>query len=156
MATLTAPDPDDGPTVADLAAIEAEWPLIEAELAVTDAQIRVLLAAPGPSPLDWRRLRRAEHQVLAGQVRHAAAAGRPDHAGGVTAPAGCPVAAACQSCGARRGLAALEADTPVGVICLTLCDPCADAGRVPSLSCPAAARLALEHAAHGAAGTEAA
>jgi hypothetical protein len=56
---------DEEPTAADLAAIEAEWPLIEAELAVLDAQIRALTAAGERSPLDWRRLRRAERQVLA-------------------------------------------------------------------------------------------
>ena len=50
------------PTAADLAAIEAEWPLIEAELAVVDAQIRLLVA--GPSLLDWRRLRRSQRRVL--------------------------------------------------------------------------------------------
>jgi hypothetical protein len=53
------------PTSADLAAIGAEWPLIEAELAVVDAEIRALSAAGGLSPLDWRRLRRAERRVLA-------------------------------------------------------------------------------------------
>jgi hypothetical protein len=58
-------DPDDDePTPADLAAIEREWPLIEAELAVLDAQIRILAAAGGPTPLGWRRVRRAERQVL--------------------------------------------------------------------------------------------
>lgn len=59
----------DEPTRAELAAIEAEWPLIEAELAVLDAQIRALSAARGPSPLDWRRLRRAERGVLAARLR---------------------------------------------------------------------------------------
>jgi hypothetical protein len=54
-----------GPTSADLAAIEVEWPLIDAELAVVDAEIRALSAAGGLSPLDWRRLRRAERRVLA-------------------------------------------------------------------------------------------
>jgi hypothetical protein len=54
----------DGPTAADLAAIEHEWPLIEAEIALVDAEIRVLTAPHGPSPLDWRRLRRAEHRVI--------------------------------------------------------------------------------------------
>ncbi len=53
------------PTAADLAAIEAEWPLIEAELNVVDAEVRMLCAAGGPSPLDWRRLRRLERRVLA-------------------------------------------------------------------------------------------
>jgi hypothetical protein len=60
----------DGPTLADLAAIDAEWPLIEAELAVLDAQITMLYAADhgGPSPMDWRRLRRAEAAVTRAAV----------------------------------------------------------------------------------------
>jgi hypothetical protein len=57
------------PTPADLNAIEAEWPLIDAELSLLDAEIRVLLAHGGPSPLDWRRLRRAERQVIAAYAR---------------------------------------------------------------------------------------
>jgi hypothetical protein len=57
------------PTAADLAAIEAEWPLVEAELGLLDAQIVALSAARGPSPLDWRRLRRAERRVLAARLR---------------------------------------------------------------------------------------
>lgn len=62
---------DDGPTPADLepsaedlAAIEREMPLIEAEIAVLDAEIAILSAEDGPSPLDWRRLRRAQRRVL--------------------------------------------------------------------------------------------
>lgn len=53
------------PSARDLAAIEAEWPLIAAELAVLDAEIALINAADqgGPSPLDWRRLRRAEARV---------------------------------------------------------------------------------------------
>jgi hypothetical protein len=62
------------PTADDLAAIEAEWPLIEADLAVLDAEIRVLSAVGGPSPLEWRRLRRAERRVLAAGLRLAPAA----------------------------------------------------------------------------------
>jgi hypothetical protein len=65
---------DEEPTPAGLAAIEAEWPLIDAELAVLDAQIRALMAAGGPSPLDWRRVRRAERRVLAAWLRLAAPA----------------------------------------------------------------------------------
>jgi hypothetical protein len=61
------------PTPADLAAIEAEWPLIDAELAVVDAEIRALSAVGGPSPLDWRRLRRTERRVLAARLRLAVA-----------------------------------------------------------------------------------
>ncbi|GAA1879201.1 DUF6284 family protein [Asanoa iriomotensis] len=55
----------DEPSPADLAAIESEWPLIDAELAFLDAEITMLNAADrgGPSPLDWRRLRRAEARV---------------------------------------------------------------------------------------------
>lgn len=53
------------PTPADLSAIDAEWPLIEAELSLLDAEIANIYAAEqgGPSPLDWRRLRRAEARV---------------------------------------------------------------------------------------------
>lgn len=61
---------DVEPTPAELTAIEAEWPLIEAELALLDAQLAVLNAAGGPSPLEWRRLRRASRRVLAAQLRH--------------------------------------------------------------------------------------
>jgi hypothetical protein len=60
----------------------------------------------------------------------------------------CPLAAECESCGTHGDLAVLEADTPLGVICLTLCDACADAGRTPRLSCVAAALRALEHGTH--------
>ncbi|MFC4146815.1 DUF6284 family protein [Micromonospora mangrovi] len=53
------------PTAADLAAIEAEWPLIAAELDMLDAEITLLYAEDhgGPTALDWRRLRRAEARV---------------------------------------------------------------------------------------------
>jgi hypothetical protein len=60
---VTGPD-DAGPSADELAAIEREWPLIEAEIALVDAEIRVLTVHGGPSPLDWRRLRRAEHAVM--------------------------------------------------------------------------------------------
>jgi hypothetical protein len=55
---------NDGPSVAELAEIEREWPAIEAELALVDAEIRVLTLAR-PSALDWRRVRRTERRVLA-------------------------------------------------------------------------------------------
>ncbi|WP_410819124.1 DUF6284 family protein [Micromonospora sp. 050-3] len=53
------------PTATDLAAIDAEWPLIAAELDLLDAEITLIYAEDhgGPSPLDWRRLRRAEARV---------------------------------------------------------------------------------------------
>ncbi|GAB3053534.1 DUF6284 family protein [Micromonospora schwarzwaldensis] len=65
-----------GPLSADLAAIDAEWPLIAAELDLLDAEISLIYAEDhgGPSPLDWRRVRRAEARVtraaadLAGSV----------------------------------------------------------------------------------------
>jgi hypothetical protein len=57
-------DNDDGPTAADLAALLVEQPLIEAEVALVDAQIRALVAEGGPSPLDVMRLRRAMARVL--------------------------------------------------------------------------------------------
>jgi len=53
-----------GPTVADLDAIEAEWPVIEAEMALLDAEIRVLTMDGPPAPIDWQRLRRAQARVL--------------------------------------------------------------------------------------------
>jgi hypothetical protein len=68
------------PTAADLAAIEAEWPVIEAQLDVLDAQI-IMLAPGGPVPLDWRRLRRAQRRVLA--ARRAVAPRRPASSRGV-------------------------------------------------------------------------
>jgi Family of unknown function (DUF6284) len=55
----------DEPTAADLSAIEDEWPLIAAEMDLLDTEIAHINAADhgGPSPLDWRRLRRAEARV---------------------------------------------------------------------------------------------
>jgi hypothetical protein len=76
---LSNVEPDhDGPTTDDLAAIEAEWPLIEAEMELVDAEIRVLTADGGPSPLDWRRLRRAEHRVMCAATALAARSTRSD------------------------------------------------------------------------------
>ncbi|BCJ53398.1 hypothetical protein Asp14428_48730 [Actinoplanes sp. NBRC 14428] len=59
----THPFTRDEPTPEDLAKIEREMPLIEAGIALVDAEIRMLTAIGGPSPLDWRRLRRAEARV---------------------------------------------------------------------------------------------
>ncbi|BCJ65882.1 DUF6284 family protein [Polymorphospora rubra] len=65
----------DEPTAADLDAIDQEWPVIAAELDLLDAEIALINAADhgGPTPLDWRRLRRAEHRV----TRAAAVIGSP-------------------------------------------------------------------------------
>ena len=57
------PIPDE-PTPAHLAAIEREQRLLEAEIALVDAEIRFLTAEPAPTQLDWRRLRRAQNRVL--------------------------------------------------------------------------------------------
>ena len=74
MITELEPANEDGPSVEDLDAIEVEWPLIAAEVELTNAQIRILAAQPQPTVLDWRRLRRAQARVL----REAAAlASRP-------------------------------------------------------------------------------
>ena len=64
----------DGPTSADLAAIEAETSLIAAELDWLDAEITMLHADErgGPSQLDWRRLRRAEAAVIRETFIHVA------------------------------------------------------------------------------------
>ncbi|WP_051799428.1 DUF6284 family protein [Catenuloplanes japonicus] len=53
----------DGPSPAELAEIRAEEPLISAEVALVDAEIRVLCAEDGPTDLDWHRLRIAEKRV---------------------------------------------------------------------------------------------
>ncbi|SNY58200.1 DUF6284 family protein [Paractinoplanes atraurantiacus] len=64
----------EGPTDAELDAIEAEWPLIAAELDVLDAEIAMVNASHrgGPTALDWRRLRRAEAHVTRVAVEIAA------------------------------------------------------------------------------------
>ncbi|GAA1723859.1 DUF6284 family protein [Fodinicola feengrottensis] len=59
---------EDGPTDAELLEIEREWPALEAELALVDEEIRILTVEGGPTLLDWRRLRRAEHRAL--MARH--------------------------------------------------------------------------------------
>jgi len=56
-------DADREPTREELRAIEAEWPLIAAELAVVDAEIAVLQSPYGWCELARRRLRRAQAQL---------------------------------------------------------------------------------------------
>jgi hypothetical protein len=61
----------------------------------------------------------------------------------------CPVAANCATCGSPTDLAVATAETPVGVLCLTLCDGCAAAGELHRLSSWSAACAAVgEHCAH--------
>ncbi len=54
----------DEPTPAHLAALKREQRLLDAEIALVDAEIRFLTAEPAPTQLDWRRLRRAQNRVL--------------------------------------------------------------------------------------------
>lgn len=54
-----------GPSAADLAAIEDEWPLIAAELDLLDAEIAAVMSDGSASAMDRRRVRRAERRVLA-------------------------------------------------------------------------------------------
>ncbi|GAA2363463.1 DUF6284 family protein [Dactylosporangium salmoneum] len=58
------PTPSDGPTPAELRAIQCEWPLIEAEMSLVAAEIRVLTADPQPTLRDWHQLHGAERRVL--------------------------------------------------------------------------------------------
>ncbi|HZO64508.1 MAG TPA: DUF6284 family protein [Kribbellaceae bacterium] len=55
---------DDEPTVEELAAIERESGLIAAEMALLDAEIRILAAEDEASDVDWHRLRRALRDVV--------------------------------------------------------------------------------------------
>ncbi|TDW88790.1 DUF6284 family protein [Kribbella sp. VKM Ac-2566] len=54
----------EGPSAAELAAIEYEWPLIAAELDLLDAEIAAVNAGPYASELETRRVRRAKRRVL--------------------------------------------------------------------------------------------
>jgi hypothetical protein len=65
---------DAGPTPIDLQAIEAEWPVIAAELELLDAQLLLIIAGGHASTLDRRRVRRAARRLLA--IRRAAAGER--------------------------------------------------------------------------------
>ena len=77
---------DTGPTRADLARIEAEWPVIAAELEVTDAQCR-LASSPGDA-VAVRSHRRAVRHLLA-VLAESTTPARP-----VVVPVPAPVAAA--------------------------------------------------------------
>ncbi|GIE30021.1 hypothetical protein Ait01nite_030660 [Actinoplanes italicus] len=57
------PMPEE-PTPAHLDAIEREQRLLEAELALVDAEILFFTAESKPTQLDYRRLRRAQNRVL--------------------------------------------------------------------------------------------
>jgi Family of unknown function (DUF6284) len=55
---------DDEPTAEELAAIERESGLIAAEMALLDAEIRMLATEDEASEVDWQRLRRAMRDVV--------------------------------------------------------------------------------------------
>jgi hypothetical protein len=65
---------DDGPTDADLAAIETEWPSIAADLAALDAEILALTMTERVDELAVRRARRSTRRVLGGVHRIGGAA----------------------------------------------------------------------------------
>jgi hypothetical protein len=61
---INADVPDDEPTPEELAEIEGESELIAAELAMLDAELRILSAGGDSSDVDWQRLRRAMRDVI--------------------------------------------------------------------------------------------
>jgi hypothetical protein len=64
-------DFDGEPTDIELRTIEAEWPLIVAEMAVVDAEIAAARMGDGMTELGRRRIRRAEtrlSQVIAARA----------------------------------------------------------------------------------------
>jgi hypothetical protein len=78
MSRINPRDPFDAePTPIQLAAIEAEWPLIAAELELLDAHLVLLINAGRVSALDHRRIRRAQRRMLAARRAVAGAHGRP-------------------------------------------------------------------------------
>ena len=64
MFSMTDGLPDAEPSGAELAAIEAEWPRIAADLAVLDAEIRALSVGVGLDELGVRRARRRTRAAL--------------------------------------------------------------------------------------------
>jgi uncharacterized Zn finger protein len=60
----------------------------------------------------------------------------------------CPVGPACESCGHTDELAVSTADTPAGVICMTVCDACGLLAVHPVLSPAEETTRVREHGAH--------
>lgn len=60
----------------------------------------------------------------------------------------CPLDRRCSTCGTEDDLAVGTAVTPVGVLCLTLCGPCAITGDIPNIGCVTAATNVLDHCGH--------
>jgi hypothetical protein len=62
-------DSTDGPSAAELAAIEDEMPLIEAEIDLVDVQIRIMQAHGPVDDVTVQRLRRSRNAVVAETLR---------------------------------------------------------------------------------------
>jgi hypothetical protein len=61
----------------------------------------------------------------------------------------CPVASECATCAGTKDLAVVTVETPVGVLCCTLCVICGDDGeRLPVLSWSGAVGASLQHCQH--------
>ncbi len=60
----------------------------------------------------------------------------------------CPVGPGCESCGHLDELVVSTADTPVGVLCMTLCETCELAGMLPVFSPAEESARVLEHGEH--------
>lgn len=60
----------------------------------------------------------------------------------------CPLGAECANCEATSTLTVATIDTEMGTACLTLCDTCVAAERVPQLAVGTAMRMVLEHCGH--------
>jgi uncharacterized protein DUF6284 len=75
---LLAMSKRDEPTRADLRRIEDEWPLIEAELAVVDAEIAAARLGDDMSELGRRRVRRAQARLTTQMVESTRRAGDLD------------------------------------------------------------------------------
>ncbi|MDF3299988.1 DUF6284 family protein [Streptomyces tropicalis] len=78
QAVVTAAEYDREPTAAELDAIDAEMPLISAEVELLD--VRIALMDRPANPLATRRLRRAEHRVMAARrdLANRGGAGMPE------------------------------------------------------------------------------
>jgi hypothetical protein len=61
----------------------------------------------------------------------------------------CPLGHRCESCGSEHDdLAVSTATTPLGVLCLTLCPPCAAFAEMPRVAVGTAVRLVAQHCEH--------
>jgi hypothetical protein len=60
----------------------------------------------------------------------------------------CPERESCEACGGDEDLVPITLDSPVGIFCAVVCDPCIDGKRFPKLSWVQAAERAYQHADH--------